>query len=530
MRRTPWLLAALVVAAALACNPTPESERPIVIGVLSDIQSWNPYLTETQFSEDLLSLVYPSLAIEQTDYQDHPPTFAPSLAERWESSEDGLELTFHLRRDARWSDGTPVTARDVVYTWRVQTSPDVGWYASYTKDTITAVEAVDDATVVFRFNRDDPYQLMDANEGLILPSHAFSPIPPEDWTQVEWLGHVVAAGPFMPLRHVPQQEIALARNPAHWHEGQPESDQVVWRIVPDQLGLLTQLEAGELDFINRVPPDSLDRVRQDPDIQILSYRDRAYTHICWNTRHQLFSEPEVRRALSMAIDRRALIDGVFRGQADPAYGPVLSTMWAFNRELAPPTHDPEAARTALKAAGWIDRDGDGIRERGGEPFSFELLTNAESAIRRDIILMVSEQLAAVGIEAVPRTAEWGTLLTRLDAGDFDAAVNRWVEPTRIELGDVWHTPPDGVPTSNYGRYSNPEVDALLQRVAEITVLEDQKPLFDRIQQLIVADQPYAFLVENRRVAAASARLENVRPNDATPYFNLPEWRVTGAAE
>jgi peptide/nickel transport system substrate-binding protein len=517
-----FMVVAVVVVASVACVPTPTAERPMVIGVLSDIQSWNPYLTETQFSEDILAMVFPTLVTEQTDYQDHPPTFAPALAERWERSEDGLSLTFHLRPEARWSDGVAVTAEDVVFTWRMQIDPEVGWYAAYTKDTIATVEVVDEHTVRFTFTRDDPYQLMDVNDP-ILPSHRWSGIAPENWRDTDWLPHVVAAGPFRPVRHLPQQEIVLEKNPSYWQPELPKSDRIVWRIVPDQLALLTQLRAGELDFINRVPPDAVAGVEEDSDLRVVSFPDRAYTHICWNLQRPLFADPTVRRALAHAIDRQALIDGVYRGQAAPSVGPVLSTMWAFNQSVAPPSHNPAEARRLLDAAGWTDSDGDGIRDRNGEAFRFDLVTNAESTIRRDVAVLVAQQLAAVGVEAIPRSVEWGTHLSRLDSGDFDAAINRWVEPTRIDLEDVWHTPPEGIPTSNYGAYSNPEVDRLIAEVAATTVLEDQRPALDRIQEIIVADQPYAFLVESRKVVAMSSRMRDATPNDATPYFGIERW-------
>jgi peptide/nickel transport system substrate-binding protein len=522
------LILAVAAIACVACLPQSPGERPMVIGVLSDIQSWNPYLTETQFSEDLLALVYPSLVVEMTDYQDRPPTFAPALAERWEEAEDGLSITFHLRPDAQWSDGTPITARDVVFTWSVQTDAEVGWYASYTKETITSVEAMDDHTVRFRFCQPDPYHLMDANEGLIVPAHAWEPIPRADWPSTDWLPVTVAGGAFQPTRHAPQQEIVLERNPNYWIEGLPRADRIVWRIVPDQAALLTQLRAGDLDFINRVPPEAVAGAMENPDLQVVTFPDRAYTHICWNTRHPLFQDPEVRRALAHAINRTAIIDGVYRGQGTPSVGPVLSTMWAFNDDLEPPAHDPEEARRLLDAAGWTDSDGDGIRDRNGMPFRFDLITNAESAIRRDVAVLVAQQLAAVGVEATPRSVEWGTHLSRLDSGEFDAAINRWVEPTRIDLEDVWHTPPEGVPTSNYGAYSNPEVDRLIAEVAATPVLEDQRPALNRIQELIVADQPYAFLVESRKVVAMSSRLREATPNDATPYFGIESWWVAPA--
>ncbi len=506
-------------------QPTEDRSDTLVIGVLADIQNWNPYLTETKFSEDLLALVYPSLAVEMADYHDHPPTFAPAIAQSWDFSTNGLDLTFHLRRDLVWSDGEPVTADDVVYTWQAQTSEDVGWYGAYTKDFIESVEKIDGHTVRFRFSQMYPYRLMDANEGLILPSHAWKDIPFKDWHSTSWLPHVVGAGPFVPVNHVPQQDITLAANTNYRMGTSANISRVVWRVVPDQLSLMTQLLAGEFDFINSLAPEEAHRIETNPDLRLVDISHRGYTHICWNTSRPELADPRVRRALGMAINRQTVIDTVYRGFARPSMGPILSTMWAFDDTLGPLPYDPQSAAALLSRAGWHDNDGDGTVEKDGQPLTLELLTNAENHMRQDICMLAARDLRAIGVDATPRTVEWGTFLSRLRDGDFDGAVNRWVEPTQIDLEDVWHTTPEGLESSNYGRYSNDRVDRLIEEVTEIRDINLQKELYRQIQQLIVADQPYTFLVEGRKLRAINTHLRGSIQNDATPYFNLEAWEL-----
>ncbi len=519
-------LICLGLLTSIACiPPTEDKNGTLVIGVLADIQNWNPYLTETKFSEALLALVYPSLAVEMPDYHDHPPTFAPALAQSWDFSENGLELTFQLRRDLIWSDGEPVTADDVVFTWQAQISEEVGWYGAYTKDFIDSVEKIDSHSVRFKFSQMYPYRLMDANEGLILPSHVWGELPFSDWHSTDWLPQVVGAGPFVPAGHVPQQDIVLGANP-NYRLGEPAKiDRVVWRIVPDQLSLMTQLLAGEFDFVTSLAPEEAQRVQSDPDLRLVDIPHRGYTHICWNTSRPALADPRVRRALGMAIDRKTIIDTVYRGYAQPSVGPVLSSMWAFDDTLEPLPYDPRHAARLLAEAGWHDTDGDGLLEKDGRPLTLELLTNAENHMRQDICLLVARDLRAIGIDATPRTVEWGTFLSRLREGDFDGAVNRWVEPTQIDLEDVWHTTPEDVESSNYGRYSNDRVDSLIEEVSDVKDMNLQKELYGRIQHLIVDDQPYTFLVEGRKLRAISTRVRGSIQNDATPYFNLQAWEL-----
>jgi len=520
------LVTVMTLVIPQACNrPTVDSENTLVIGVLADIQNWNPYLTETKFSEDLLALVYPSLVVEMPDYHDHPPTFAPSVASRWEFSDDGLELVFHLRQDLLWSDGERLTAEDVVYTWTAQISDEVGWYGAYTKNFISSVEKIDDSTVRFRLTQAYPLALMDANEGLILPSHAWKDIPFSAWSSTAWLDHVLGAGPFLPLGHTPQQEITLGANPDYRLGSVAHINRVVWRIVPDQLSLMTQLLAGDFDFVNSLPPEDAQRVQANPGLELVDIPHRGYTHICWNTTRPHLADPRVRRALGMAIDRKTIIDTVYRGFAQPSIGPILSTMWAFDPTLKPLPFDPRGAANLLAEAGWHDTDGDGTLDKNGHAFELELLTNAENHMRQNISMLAARDLRVIGINATPRTVEWGTFLSRLRDGGFDGAVNRWVEPTQIDLEDVWHSTPQGMESSNYGRYGNEEVDRLIDEVAGIEDSARQKRLYSQIQQLIVADQPYTFLVEGRKLRAISTRINGSIQNDATPYFNLEEWEL-----
>ncbi len=514
--------------AAATASPTPQRGGTVVIGSLSDIQNWNPYLTETAFADDVLALLYPTLMIEQVDYRRHPPSFAPNLASSWDVSADGLAITFHLRPDAVWSDGVPVTARDVVFAYHTRLSPVIGWEAESLAARIDSVVAVDDHTVRFHFTHRYPYQLMDANDGPIIPAHAWAAIPYERWDRVDWEKKALSAGPFVLASWTPQQQFVFVRNPRYFKAGRPYLDRLVWRIIPDQGGLLTQLGTGDIDFMQGIPPREADAVRANPRLQLIHFQDRSYGYIGWNTRRPLFHDPRVRRALTLAIDRAQILDTVLRGFGRPAAGPVLSSMWAFDPGLEPYPYDLGRARRLLAEAGWSDTDGDGVLDRDGRPFAFELLTNAGNDMREDICQLVHDQLRRAGIRATPRFIEWGTMLSRLEHGTFDAYVSAWREGTQIDLGPIWHSARPGQPTYNYVGYADPEVDRLIERVQRRADFEAQKPDLYRIQRIIHRDQPYTFLYEGERLDGLNRRVHGAEINDATPYFNVDQWFVMDA--
>ena len=540
---SPWSrFAAALVAASItillaACSPdggpTPDVDRPdatpsaggsVTIGVLADVENWNPYLTDSAFAEDTLSFLYPTLAIEQADFVDHPPTFTPNLAESWQVSDDGLEITFQLRTDARWGDGTRVTADDVLFTWKTQTDPTIAWIGAEIKSAIDSVEALDESTVRFRFTHVYPYQMMDVNDGLIIPA-AWSAIPFADWETTDWKAAATSAGPFRLAEATPQQEIVFARNPTYWVADRPYLERVIWRVVPDQTALLTQLLAGELDMMQQIPPHEVERVRSRPNIRLAEYPDRTYSFVGWNLRNDLFSDPQVRRALTMAIDRQGIVRGVLHGHGEVAAGPVLSTMWAFNDALEAYPYAPQQATELLAAAGWRDSDGDGTLDRDQQPFAFELITNAGNQIREDVCVRIANDLERIGISATPRFLEWGAMLGALDGAEFDAFVFAFRESTQVDLYDLWHSANPDEPTYNWVGFADEDVDRLLEEVDVAVTTAQQGPPLARIQEIIHSQQPVTFLYEGHRVDAINTRIRDADVNAATPYFNLDAWHV-----
>ncbi len=254
MKRLTVLLALVLLAPLAGCRereaakPAPTAApAPTTLVVASgvDISGVNELVASAtrQLDQDVLSAMFLRLLAEQPDFQEHPPTFAPQLARSWDFSPDRLALTFHLRDDVQWSDGVPVTAEDVRFTWQAQTSEEVGWPNSYLKESIREVEVVAPHTVRFRFDHAYPTQLLDANEGFILPAHAWKQLPFAKWPESgDWFReHLVVAGPFTLERWKPQEEVVLRKNPRYFEAGKPRLERVVFRIVPDDTARLQEL-------------------------------------------------------------------------------------------------------------------------------------------------------------------------------------------------------------------------------------------------------------------------------------------------
>jgi peptide/nickel transport system substrate-binding protein len=500
----------------------PPAARPVTVGVIGDMDTTNELISSSAFTADLARQLYLPLFHEEPDFQEHPPSFTPALAESWSFSPDGLTLTVRLKAGLKWSDGTPLTARDAAFTHRAATSPEVAWSGLDAKQYIRSVEAPDDSTLVLTFTRRYPYMLMDANEGPPLPEHAFGKVPFAQWRQHDFSQDRVFSGPFVLKEWRRQETILLEANPACAVPGRPGLRQVVFRIVPDQTALLTQFLSHAVDVMEMIPPRDAEKVKRDPELELVAYPDRQYVYVAWNLKNPLFARKEVRRALSHAINTQEIVDTVWYGHARPAVGPIHTSLWAANRSLRPFPYDPARAREILKAAGAADADGDGILELGGLPFEFEVYTNKGNAIREATLVMVQDQLAKVGVKVVPKPLEWNVFIQKLMARDFPACVQGWRVATKVDLKEIWSTAAieDGL---NIVSYSNPKVDELIERIRGVEDHRQAKALLDEAQALIVEDQPYTFLYENDKLNGLNRRIRNVRMNVLSGYYNLEEW-------
>ncbi|MFL6196394.1 MAG: ABC transporter substrate-binding protein [Thermoanaerobaculia bacterium] len=477
-----------------------------------------------QPTNEMLFRVFLHLVEEQSDFQEHPPTMAPLLASSYDWSPDHKTLTFHLRDNAVWSDGVPVTADDVRWTWQAQIDPDVAWDNADAKRWITDVEVADPRTVRFHFSRVYAKQLLDANEGMILPKHAWEKLPFKQWRQnSDWFKKtLVFDGPFVIASWTPQQEIVLQRNEHFYDKRFPYLDRVVMRLVPDQASLFTQLLSGDLDFVPQVAVSDVPRAKASPRLQLINYWFNIYVAIGWNNDHPLFKDPEVRRALTLAIDRKTIVDTVLGPYGRVATSPILTSVWAHDRTIQPWPYDPAEARRILESKGWKDTDGDGVLDKGGKPFAFELITNTGNQLRADTMVMVQDQLKKVGIRAEPRPVEFNSMVAQVTSGKYDATLLGYSMDTSLDMSGAFHSHSIG-DGANDVHYRNAEVDRLIDLAASQPDVQAEKPYLDQIQQIIHREQPLTFLWESQRLTGVDKRVRNVKPTPAFSMFNVKEW-------
>ncbi|MBA3583742.1 MAG: hypothetical protein H0W36_04300 [Gemmatimonadetes bacterium] len=531
MRSFRLLLASLLTPfLAVACSGGEAGEGPgaqgapvdggtAVIANTSDFDAFNELVsTDYETSQVLDNILFMNLVRLTPDMQ-----YEPYLADSMWMPEDGLSLTYRLREGVAWHDGTPVTVDDVIWTYEMSIDDGIAYANLQYLQFVDRVEKVDDRTVTFHFTDAHSDAPMDFTEWTVMPKHLLEDVPPADMRNAEFNRNPVGNGPFKFVSWTANQEIVFEANP-DFVLGRPHLDRVVFRIIPEQTTQLTELLTGGVDLMRAVPPSEIARVKESDIARILEYPARSYTFLAWNTRNPLFEDPQVRRALSMAIDRQAIVDALLYGYGTIATADVMPFQWEYDDAIEPWPYDPERARQLLAEAGWTDSNGDGVIDKDGRPFRFTLATNQGNDLREDILVIVQNDLARIGVDVQPRLVEWNTHINALKLKDFEAAVSGWSVDFKFDPSEVMSCAAIEA-KYNYPSYCNPKADSLMQLALTTLDREQARPIWDEYQRTIHQDQPYAFLYYLTERLGVGNRLNEVTADARGHLVSIADWWI-----
>jgi len=491
----------------------------IVEGSIGDASNLIPMLSTDSTSHSIGALCYNGLVKYDKDIR-----IVGDLAESWEVSPDGLIITFHLRKGVKWHDGHPLTAEDVLFTYKVTIDPKTP--TAYSGDflKVKKAEALDSHT--FRVTYDKPFAPALMSWGAaVMPKHL---LEGKDITKSPLTRRPVGTGPYIFREWVTGQKIVLVSNPEYF-EGRPYIDGFVLRIIPDMATMFLELRAKGIDMMN-LTPLQYTRQTENPffrkNFNKYRYLSFAYTYLGYNMRNPLFADRRIRQAISYAINKEAIIQGILLGYGRPATGPYKPGTWAHNPDVKKYTYDPQKAHALLAEAGWKDTDGDGILDRSGQPFTFEIVTNQGNEIRAKTAEIVQKQLAEVGMQVKIRTIEWAALVNEfINKGRFDATVLGWTIPMDPDIFDVWHSSKTKPGELNFISYRNREVDDLLEKGRGTFNIKERKRCYDRIQEILAEDQPYTFLYVPDALPMISSRFRGIEPAPLGISYNFIKWYV-----
>ena len=530
-----WPAVDAYTAEVAAANPVPDDPRyggTIIVGSIGEIaDGMNSAVasdyTATQHQQfvNLMTLL---------DYDENAVP-RPYLAKSWDIADDNTSITFHLRDDVRWHDGEQTDAHDVAFTYITVTNPETAfpnaaWWDHYVKGP-EGVEVIDDFTVRIGLRPHaeflDPFRVL-----AILPEHLLGDVPAADLKQHPYSTQCpVGNGPFVFVSHATQDRWTFAANPAFPSDlgGRPFIDRYVYRVIPEQTTLMTELLTEGIDVYIQPRADQADQIKEDPNFDLMQFTFRDYVFVAWNSRKPHLSDSRVRRALTMGTDRESIVEAILQGYGSVANGGVPPFHWAFDAEL-PVTvgYDPEAASALLEDAGWTDRDGDGIRENAdGVRLEFSVKYNSGNQQRRDIAEIMQAQLQKIGVAVTPQVVEWATLLQQINTPelrDFDGVVMGWVVEFKLDDMDLFHSERIDQPFAWSGT-QNSEIDALLEAMSETADREAAMEMWTRYQQVVMEEQPYTYFYFRDRLDGINKRIRGVEMDARGDWVNFREWYI-----
>jgi len=490
-----------------------------VDGSIGDASNLIPILASDSASHDVASLIYNGLVKYDKDLN-----LVGDLAESWQVSSDGLVITFRLRKGVTWHDGKSLTAHDCLYTYQVIVDPKTP--TAYSEDfrQVKKAEVIDDYT--FQVTYGMPFAPALASWGMsMLPRHL---LEGKDITKSPLSRHPIGTGPYKFKEWLTGEKILLEANKEYF-EGRPYLDRYIYRIIPDSATLFLEFRARSVDRIGLTP---MQYVRQTETREIKAFFKKyryvsfSYTYLGYNLLTPMFMDKRVRQAISYAIDKQELIDGVLLGTGSIATGPYKPDTWQYNPNVNKYDYDPNKAKALLSEAGWKDINGDGILEKGGKNFQFTILTNQGNDVRQKCAEIIQRRLKETGIDVKIRIVEWATFIKEfINKRTFEAVILGWTIPQDPDLYDIWHSSKTKPDELNFITYKNTEVDELLEKGRRTFKQEERKRSYDRIQEILSEEQPYTFLFVPDALPIIHARFRGIEPAPAGINYNFIKWYV-----
>jgi peptide/nickel transport system substrate-binding protein len=477
------------------------SAEPATLNVLLESGSWpTRWIGMSNIFESMI------------DYEPDDFKYRGVLAEKFSISDDGLEIYFKLRDNICFSDGHPITTDDVIFTFETITDPnvDAASYANYFRD-VDRYEKINEKEIKFYMKKVYFLSLGYLGGMPIHPKHIYEYKDARVFN--ERRSNPTGSGPYVFEKWDVGQQVVLRRNEKYWGP-KPKVRKVVFPFITNDTASLQALLAGKIDYIRPLPDQFSEKCSDDnfkKDFYCLSYWDAGntgYFWIGWNEARPFFADRKVRLAMTHLIDREAIKEHILRNpEAAIPTGPFYIYGKQSDSTIKPWPYNVEKAKQLLDEAGWIDRDGDGIRDKDGVPFRFKYMIS-ETPIHEQIAKLVKDSAASVGIEVLLDPYEWSVFSQKVQNREFDAVSMAWGGNVESDPYQIWHSS-QRKNGSNYVNFNNPAADALIEQARQTLEPDKRNELYHQFHRIIHEEQPYTFIYTRPEQRFLQKRFQNV---------------------
>lgn len=514
-----YLLLALRGFAGGVSDEKPVTGDAFVTAAIAEPANLIPFFASDSASAHISRLIFNGLVKYDKNLK-----LAGDLADDWEVKEGGRVIVFHLRKGVAWQDGAPFTAEDVAFTFEKLTDTRLPTPYGSDFEKVKTLKVIDPYTVEVVYREPFSPGLASWSMGIV-PKHL---LENENLLSTRFSRQPVGTGPYILKKWKTGERLELAANP-HYFEGRPWIDRYVYRINPDESTTFLELETENLDSVG-LTPLQYRRQTDNPFFKKNYVKFRlpsfSYTYLGYNLQNPLFADKRVRKALGLAVNKREIIDVALLGLGRVATGPFLPESWAYNPAVRESAFDPAAARKLLTEAGWADTDGDGVLDKGGQKFSFTVLTNQGNEERRMVCEMIQKRLRDIGIRMQIRVVEWGTFLKEfIDKKRFEAVLLAWQLSYDPDIYDIFHSSKTHPGEFNFVTYRNDEADRLLEEGRRLFPEEERARVYQRLHEILSDDEPYTFLYVPEALPVVHRRFRGVESAPIGVGHNFIHWFV-----
>ncbi len=530
-----------------SCERKTEKKNRVVIGISSDVETLNPLYTMNINEGRISELIYLGLVGHSWDNEEGNIKSYPMLAEKLKWSDNRKSLEVKLRDDVKWTDGKKLTSADVVFSFDVYSDPVVqsrffdmydNFYLEENKhiDLLKSFEIITDDSLVIHFAGRNA-KLFDIDMP-ILPKHKFDGIDRKDYGTSALNFEPVGNGPYKLKSWSRNEKIILEKNPESFLVSDEMVDNLIFKIVPDYNSRIIQLKKGSIDLLDDIRPEDLESLRKSENLETVITKGRSYDYVGWSNidyklwnekkiikPHKLFGNTNVRKALTLAINRKLIIDEFLNGSAEIAFGPVSPIFKKFvNKDITALEFNSEKAKSILEREGWIDRNGNGIIDKNGVEFSFTLFIPGNNPRRQYTANIIKENLKEVGIEISIEKQEPNIFFNNMFGKKLEAWIAGWVVPIPIDLKPYWFSDFETYFANCVG-YRNKSVDQFLLELENGVNKEKEVEYYHKIQELIHQDQPVTFLFWIDNITAYAKNIKNISIDPLGTVQRCWEWRL-----
>jgi len=518
-----------------SCSSENTDKKYISIGVRSDVETLNPLFAFQPNEGDIAELLFLALVQYQWDEKSGDLETYLMLAEQIEWENDSTSLLIKIKDDVYWSDGVKVSVDDIITSFDIYSDPIVqsramGFFHNYYHfpdgkiDIEKSFQKITDLELRIIFNPESKPSFYDIDLPLI-PHHYFKDIKRENIANSNFNLQPITNGAYKLEKWDKDQAVTLVKNDKSFLIREESPEKLIFRVIPDYNNRFLQLKRGELDIVEEIKPEDAAEINNLSDVFIHLNKGREYDYIGWNIMdpteysknekyipNKLFSNPNVRKALTYALNRKEVLNNFLYNFGELASGPISSIFLdSYDKDITPYDYNPKLALELLHQEGWQDLDKDGTLEKGDLKFKFNIAVPSGNPRRKFAATIFANNLKSIGVDVNFEFLEMNTFLDGLFNKKYDAWMVGWQTPIPINLKIQWYSDLKNTPL-NFISYQNEIMDSLLLRYDQKIGYSEKKSILRKISQIIHSEEPYTFLYWIDNIVAVNKKVKNIRIN------------------